>query len=144
VHGELCRLGYRVAASSIWKILRAGGIDPTPNRTGPAWAEFIGSQGRAIIATDFACVDTVIFRRFYMLFFIEVGSRRVRFSGITANPTGPWTTQAARNLLMDLPEGFRFVIHDGGGQYNATFDTVFTAAGMTAITTPVGFQKSIT
>jgi len=63
VHGELCRLGYRVAASSVWKILRAGGIDPTPNCTGPCWAEFIRSQGRAIIATDFARVDSVTFRR---------------------------------------------------------------------------------
>lgn len=113
IHGELSRLGLRVAASTVWKILRAAGIDPTPNRTG---SEFIRSQDRAIIATDFACVDTVTLRRIYVLFFIELGSRRVHLGGLTTNPTVAWTTQAARNLLMDLESGFRFVIHDGGGQ----------------------------
>jgi transposase len=76
-HGEIVRLGYRVAQSTIWKILRTAGIDPTPNRTGPSWAEFIRSQAKAIIATDFLCVDTVTLRRLHVLFFIEVGSRRV-------------------------------------------------------------------
>jgi len=136
VHGELCRLGYTIAASSVWNILRAAGIDPSSDRTGPSWAEFIRSQAKAVIATDFLCLDTVTLRRLHVLFFIEVGSRRVHLGGITTNPTGAWTTQAARNLLMDLGTGFRFVIHDGAGQYSASFDTVFTAAGITVITTP--------
>jgi transposase InsO family protein len=136
VHGELCRLGHRVAASTIWKVLRGAGIDPIPNRTGPTWAAFIRSQAKAVIATDFCCVDTVTLRRLHILFFIEVKSRQVHLAGITANPTGAWTIQAARNLLWDLPEKFRFVIHDGASQYSASFDAVFAAAGIEPITIP--------
>lgn len=136
VHGELCRLGYRVAASTVWKVLRGAGIEPTPNRTGPSWAAFIRSQARAVIATDFCRVDIVTLKRLHVLFFIEIGTRRVHLAGITTNPTGAWTTHAARNLLYDLPEVFRFVIHDGASQYSAGFDAVFTAAGIEPITTP--------
>jgi transposase InsO family protein len=136
VHGELARLGHRIAASTVWTILRSAGIDPTPGRTGPTWAQFIGIQARGIIATDFACVDTATLRRFHVLFFIEVGTRRVHLGGITTNPTGPWTTQAARNLLMRLDHQFRFVIHDGAGQYARSFDAVFDADSITPITTP--------
>jgi len=75
-------------------------------------------------------------RRLHVRFFIELGTRRVDLAGITTNPTGAWTTQAARNLLMDLPETFRFVIHDGAGQYSPAFDAVFDAAGIEPITTP--------
>lgn len=136
VHGELCRLGYRIAPSSVWKILRGAGIEPTPHRTGPSWAAFIRSQAKAMIATDFCCVDTVTLRRFHVLFFIEIETRRVYLGGITTNPTGPWTTQAARNLLYNLPQRFRFLLHDGAGQYSPAFDAVFAAAGIEAITTP--------
>ncbi len=104
IHGELRRLGHSVAASTVWKILRNAGIDPSRDRTGPSWSEFIRSQAKAIVATDFACVDTAFLRRFHVLFVIEIGSRRVHLAGITTNPTGPWTTQAARNLLMRLPD----------------------------------------
>jgi transposase InsO family protein len=89
-----------------------------------------------VIATDFCCVDTVTLRRLHVLFFIEVRSRRVHLGGITTNPTGAWTTRAARNLLMRVDSEFRFVIHDGGSQYTRSFDAVFAAAGITAITTP--------
>lgn len=138
VHGELCRLGYRLAASTVWKILRQAGIDPVGERTGPSWAEFLRSQSRAIIATDFACVDTVRLQRFHVLFFIEHRTRRVHLAGITKNPTGPWTTQAARNLLMRLSgkHGLRHLIRDRGGQFTASFDAVFAGAGIAAIRTP--------
>jgi putative transposase len=136
IHGELARLGHRIAASTVWKILRAAGIDPTPQRTGPTWAQFIRTQAKGIIATDFACVDTATLRRFHVLFFIEIGTRRVHLAGITTNPTGPWTTQAARNFLMHTDRQFRFVVHDGAGQYARSFDAVFQADGISAITTP--------
>ncbi len=138
IHGELLRVGHSVAASTVWKILRAVGIDPTRDRTGPSWSAFIRSQAETIVATDFACVDTALLRRFHVLFVIEIGSRRVHLAGITTNPTGPWTTQAARNLMMRLPDthGFRFLIRDGAGQFTASFDTVFAGSGITAIRTP--------
>lgn len=136
IHGELARLGHRIAPSTVWTILRAAGIDPAPGRTGPTWAQFIRSQAKGIVATDFACVDTATLRRFHVLFFIEIGTRRVYLGGITTNPTGPWTTQAARNFAMNLDCQFRFVIHDGAGQYTRSFDAVFEADGVTAITTP--------
>ena len=136
IHGELCRLGHKVAASSIWKILRTAGINPTPERTGPTWMQFIRSQAKGIVATDFCCVDTIALRRLHVLFFIELASRRVHLAGITTNPTGDWTTQAARNFLMGVGDEFRFVIHDGAGQYTRAFDDVFEATGATAITTP--------
>jgi transposase InsO family protein len=142
IHGELLRLGHRVAASTVWKILRDAGHQPTPARTGPSWSEFVHSQAKGIIATDFFTVDTALLRRFYVLFFIEVGTRRVHLGGITTNPDGPWTTQQARNLLMRLDRRVRFVVHDGAGQYTASFDHVFTAVGAKAITTPPGAPQA--
>ena len=138
IHGELTRLGHTIAASSVWKILRAAGIDPTRDRTGPTWIEFIRSQAAGIIATDVACVDTALLRRFHVLFVIEVHSRRVHLAGITTNPSGPWTTQAARNFLMRFPDdhGFRFLIRDGAGQFTRSFDDVFAGSGITSIRIP--------
>jgi putative transposase len=122
IHGELLRLGHSSAASTIWKILKAVGINPTRDRTGPTWSQFIRSQSKAIIATDFACVDTALLRRVHVLFIIEHETRRVHLLGITANPTGPWTTQAARNLTMRLGDShrFRFLIRDGAGQFTSS------------------------
>ena len=85
IHGEMRRLGHRLAASTVWKILRDAGREPTPNRTGPTWREFIASQAHAVVATDFFCVDTVTLRRFHVLFFVEIDTRRVRLAGITTN-----------------------------------------------------------
>ena len=86
----------------------------------------------------FFTVDTVLLRRFYMLFGIEVDTRIMHLGGITSNPSGPWMTQQARNLLMRLERKVRFVIHDGSGQYTRSFDDVFTTIGAEAITTPPG------
>ncbi len=132
IHGEMRRLGHRIAASTVWQILRNAGREPFPNRTGPTWSEFIGSQAHAMLATDFFCVDTVALRRFYVLFFIEIDTRRVHLAGITANPTGAWTSQAARNLAMGFDKAIRFVIRDGAGQHTRTFDDVFAAVGARA------------
>jgi len=102
IHGEIRRLGHHIAASTVWKILRDDGRKPTPNRTGPTWSEFIASQAHAMVPTDFFCVDTATLRRFHVLFFIELDTRRVHLAGITTNPTGPWTTQA-HELRQDRP-----------------------------------------
>ncbi len=104
----------------------------------PRGQTFIGSQGKAIVATDFACVDTALLGRFHVLFVIDVATPRVHLTGITTNPTGPWRTQAARNLLMRLPDdhGFRFLVRDGAGQFTHSFDAVFAGSAITAIPIP--------
>jgi hypothetical protein len=91
-----------IAASTVWQILHDAGIGPAPRRTGPTWKQFLTGQARGIFAADFAHVDTILLRRLYALIIIEHGTRRVHLAGITANPDGPWTTQAACNVLMDL------------------------------------------
>ena len=102
VQGELVRLGHPIAASTVWQILHDAGIDPAPRRAGPTWKQFLTAQARGILAVDFVHVDTVLLRRLYALIVIEHGTRHVHLAGITANPDGAWTTQAARNFLMDL------------------------------------------
>src|SRR5450432_3012723 len=96
MQGELVKLGHPIAASTVWQILHAAGIDPAPRRPGPTWQQFLTAQARGILAVDFAHVDTVLLRRIYALIVIEHGTRRVHLAGITANPDGAWTTQAAR------------------------------------------------
>jgi len=136
---EIRRRVIRLANENAdWGYRRTAGIDPTRDRTGPSWGAFIRSQSKAILATDFACVDTAMLRRFHVLFVIEIATRRVHLAGITANPTGPWTTQAARNLMMDFGEHhpFKFMIRDGGGQFTRSFDTVLAGSGIRAIRIP--------
>ncbi len=98
IHGELTGLGHRVGASTVWTILKRHGLDPAPQRSSVTWTDFLRSQ--AAVACDFATIDTAFLRRYYLLFFIDVSTREVFFVGITANPTGAWTTQAVRSLSL--------------------------------------------
>ena len=104
IHGELRKLGIAVAPSTVWEILRAAGIDPAPRRTGPAWSLFLRSQAEAILACDFFTADLLDGTQACVLAVIEHASRHVRILGVTLHPTGEWTTQQARNLIMDLGE----------------------------------------
>jgi len=137
--GELVRLGHPIAASTVWQILHDAGIGPAPRRTGPTWKQFLTAQARGILAADFVHVDNVLLHRLYALVVIEHGTRRVHLAGITAHPDGAWTTQAARNLLMDLGQrtaSVKFLIRDRAGQFTMSFDAVFTAEGIKILASP--------
>jgi putative transposase len=127
-----------VAASTVWKISTAADIDPAPQRSGLSWRQFLTAQAHAILAVDFAHVDTVFLRRLYILLVIEHDRRRVHLAGITAHPTGAWVTQQARNLLIDLghrAEQFRFLIRDRDSRLTWAFDAVFAGADIRILRT---------
>jgi putative transposase len=139
IQGELVGLGYRVAASTVWKILHQAGVDPAPRRAGPTWQQFLATQAHTIVACDFFTVDTVFLKRIYVLFFLELATRRVHVVGVTEHPTGAWVAQQAGNLLIDLDQRadrLRFLLRDRDATFTAAFDTVFTAAGIEVIRTP--------
>ncbi len=139
IKGELQHLGIQVSATSIRTMLRRHGLDPAPRRVATTWRAFLRQQAAGIMACDFFTVDTVWLRRFYVLFFIELGTRRVHLAGVTANPNGTWVAQQARNLLLPA-EGrrqLRFLLHDRDAKFTRVFDDVFRSEGADVLLTPV-------
>jgi transposase len=138
IKGELQHLGIRVSATTIRTMLRRHGLDPAPRRAATNWRAFLRQQAAGIVACDFFTVDTVWLRRLYVLFFIELGTRRVHVAGVTANPDGAWVTQQARNLLMPgqgrCP---RFLLRDRDAKFTRAFDEVFRSEGADVLITPV-------
>jgi transposase len=136
IHGELAGLGVKVAASTAWEILKNAGIDPAPRRTGPTWSQFLGSQAETILACDFFTADLLDGTQAYVLAVIEHATRRIRILGVTLHPTGAWTTQQARNLIMDLgdqTDRLRFMIRDRGSNFTLAFDAVLAGAGIRTV-----------
>jgi putative transposase len=139
IRGELLQLGCQVSASSIARVLRANGLQPAPRPASTTWRSFLRRQAAGIVACDFLTVDTVFLQRLYVLFFIQLHTRRVHLAGITANPTGAWVAQQARNLLGALDEeaGFRFLIRDRDSKFTRAFDDLWRAIGAEVIRTPI-------
>jgi putative transposase len=136
IHGELAGLGVKVAASTAWEILKTNGIDPAPRPTCPTWSQFLRYQAEAILACDFFIVDLLDGTQVYVLTVIEHATRRIRILGVTLHPTGEWTTQQARNLLMDLGDQAhraKFLIRDRGSNFTAAFDAVLADAGIRTV-----------
>jgi putative transposase len=150
LHGELLKLGYRIGRSTVRDILKRQHVPPAPERSrnGGSWRSFLGHYREQFIACDFLTVETAWLRTLYALFFIELGSRRVRFAGCTAHPTGEWVTQQARQLIWTLHDEqneqgkweetlpIRFLIHDRDAKFTSSFNAVFTAEGIEIVRTP--------
>jgi putative transposase len=139
-HRELLvGLGHQVAASAIWQILHRAGIDPAPRRAAQSWRDFLRAQASGVLACDFFSVDTVALQRLYVLFVIELGTRRVHLLGVTADPTGAWVAQVARNLAVDLDDvggWLKFLLRDRDTKFVTGFDAAFTSMGLRILRSP--------
>ncbi|HEV2920252.1 MAG TPA: hypothetical protein VG673_13555 [Actinomycetota bacterium] len=130
----------RVSATAIRTTLRRHRLDPAPRRSSTTWRAFLRQQAAGIVACDFFTVDTVWLRRLYVLFFIELATRRVHLAGVTANPNTTWVTQQARNLLLGLEDQarrVRFLVRDRDAKFSRGFDEVFRSEGAEVLVTPV-------
>jgi len=142
LEGELSKLGYAIGRSTVRDVLKRQRIPPAPQRSqqGSSWRTFLSHYQDEILACDFFTVETAWLKTLHVLFFIELGSRRVHLAGCTASPTAAWVTQQARQLTWQMQDGrvpVRFLIHDRDTKFPAAFNTVFTAEGVTIIRTPV-------
>jgi putative transposase len=141
IQGELLKLGHRISASTIRRVLKALGIPPAPKRhTDTTWRQFLHAQAATMLAVDFFHVDcAVTLQRLYCFFVMEVASRYVHILGVTTNPDGPWTVQQIRNLLIDLGDraaDFRFLVRDRAGQFTESFDATLAGAGIRTVKIP--------
>ena len=137
--GELLKLGHRCSNITVRKVLRRYGLEPAPRRSQRSWRAFVHQHADQILATDFFTVDTVWLTRLHVLFFIEVGSRRVHLAGCTYSPSAEWLVQQARNLagkLQDGPLKARFQLRDRDTKFTVAFDEVFKSEGMEVIRLP--------
>jgi putative transposase len=138
IRGELLKLGVRVSATAIRTVLRRRGLRPAPRRSGPTWSEFLRTQAHGVLAVDFFTVETVWLKTLYVLFVIELSTRRVHVLGATSNPDSAWVTQQARNLAVgERLQAVRFLIRDRDAKFSGPFDEVFRTEDVRVIKTPI-------
>ncbi len=138
--GECRKLDVSVSATSVRNVLHRHHLRPAPRRSGPSWSEFLRAQASGTLSCDFFHVDTVMLRRVYVLFFIDLHRRQVFLAGVTANPFGPWVTQQARNLVASLEDQgrtLRFLVRDRDAKFVGPFDEVLRSVGARIVRTPV-------
>jgi transposase InsO family protein len=144
IHGELAALGIKVAASTVWEVLKEHGIPPAPERQSTTWADFLRSQADALLACDLFETRTLTGARLYVFAVIEHSTRRIRILGVTAHPTADWIVQLGRNLLMDLEDASsraRFLLRDRDSKFTAAFDTLLADAGLKVVTTGIRIPR---
>jgi putative transposase len=145
IAGELGGLVLTVSASTVRNLLRQAGLGPAGERARLSWRAFLRAQAQSMLAVDFFTVETVALRRLYVLFYIELGSRRVRLAGCTPNPDGAWVSQQARQLVWTFPERampVRFLIRDRDSKFTRDSDAVFRSEGVEIIRTPIRSPKA--
>ena len=145
VRGELLKLGHRVSATAIRRLLRRNRIGPAPWRSRYTWKAFLRAQASAIVLTDFLSVDTVLLKHLYVLLYMELATRRVIWFAVTDRPDAAWVTQQARNVSWELNHlgvSARFLIHDHDAKYGGGSDRVFAGNGVIAIRTPIAAPKA--
>ena len=143
IQGELRKLGVTVSATAIRSLLLRHGLTPAPRREGPSWKEFLACQASGILACDFFTVETVRLKTLYVLFFIELSTRRVRLASVSAHPHSAWMAQQARNLAIEGRLGeIRFLIRDRDAKFSGPFDEVFRSEGVRVIRTPIRSPKA--
>lgn len=145
IRGELLKLGHTVAATTIRSVLIGSGIPPAPRRSELTWKRFLATHATSLVLADFFSVDTIFFRRLYVLIYVHLATRRVMLASCTPEPHAAWVAQQARNLLWRLDEEgivLRAVIHDRNKKFAAQADTIFKSEGARVILTPLLAPKA--
>jgi len=145
IAGELRKLGHDCSYQAVRRVLRRHGLEPAPRRSRRSWQEFVRQHADQILSCDFLTVDTVWLTRLYVLFFIELGSRRVHLADCTYSPRGEWVAQQARNLAWKVQDGVlkaKFLLRDRDSKFSAGFDEVFKTEGVEVIRLPYRAPRS--